>query len=122
MPAAVLPLALADQPAVDETPAPPPTAQPAARPQPSAEASPRHVRQRYEQVCRLAQQGWTFRAIAQQLGLHRKTIAQYVRADSFPVWVHPFSVLDPYKPYLLACWNRGCRTGMRLYEDLQRQG
>jgi hypothetical protein len=91
---------------------------------PSAGASPRHIhrRQRYEQVCHLAQQGWTFQAIARQVGLHRKTVAQYVRADSYPVRARPRSMLDPYKPYLLDCWNRGCRTGMRLYEDLQRQG
>ena len=34
----------------------------------------------------------------------------------------PQVLLDPSKPYLLAQWNAGCRTGMRLYEDLQRQG
>jgi len=111
VPAAVSPLALVDQPAVIEAP-------------PAAEASPRHIhrRLRYEQVCHLAQQGWTFQAIARQVGLHRKTVAQYVRADSYPVRVRPVSVLDPYKPYLLDCWNRGCRTGMRLYEEIQRQG
>jgi transposase len=124
MPAAVSPLALADQPAVIEAPSPSPTAQPAAFLPPSAGTSPRHIhrRLRYEQVCHLAQQGWTFQAIARQVGLHRKTVAQYVRADSFPVRARPTSVLDPYKPYLLACWNRGCRTGMRLYEEIQRQG
>jgi transposase len=123
-PAAVSPLALADQPAVIEAPSPASTAQPAAFLPPSAGASPRDLyrRQRYEQVCHLAHQGWTFQAIARQVGLHRKTVAQYVRADSYPVRARPRSVLDPYKPYLLDCWNRGCRTGMRLYEDLQRQG
>jgi transposase len=124
MPVAGLPLALADQPVVVETPALPPAAQPAARPRPSTEASPRHVHRhlRYEQVCHLAQHGWTFRAIAQQVGLHRKTVAQYVRADSFSGQRRSTSVLDPYKPYLLSRWNAGCRTGMRLYEEIQRQG
>jgi transposase len=124
MPIAGLPRALADQSAVVETPALPPTAPPAAHPLPSTEASPRQVHRRlcYEQVCHLAQHGWTFRAIAQQVGLHRKTVAQYVRADSFSVRRRSKSVLDPYKPYLLSRWNAGCRTGMRLYEELQRQG
>ena len=124
MPSAGLPLGRADQPAVIEAPAPAPTAQPAALLPPSAEMSPRHShrRLRYEQVCHLAQHGWTFQAIARQVGLHRKTVAQYVRADRFPARGRPKSVLDPYKPYLLARWNAGCRTGMRLYEDLQRQG
>jgi transposase len=124
VPSAGRPLALADQSAVIEAPAPSPTAQPAALLPPSAGASPRHThrRLRYEQVCPLARQGWTFRAIAQQVGLHRKTVAPYVRSDSFPVRGRPQSRLDPYKPSLLACWNRGCRTGRRLYEDMQRQG
>lgn len=120
VPAAVSPLALVDQPAVIEVP----SAQPAALLPLAAEEFPRHIhrRLRYEQVCDLARQGWTFQAIAQQVGLHRKTVAQYVLADSYPVWGRPASLLDLYKPYLLACWNQGCRTGMRLYEDIQRQG
>jgi transposase len=124
VPSAGLPLAFVDQPAAIEVPAPSPTAQSAALLLPAAGVSPRHAHrhQRYEQVCHLARQGWTFQAIAQQVGLHRKTVAQYVRADSYPVRARPRSVLDPYKPYLLDCWNRGCRTGMRLYEEIQRQG
>jgi transposase len=123
-PSVGLSLAGAVQPAVVEAPSPFPTAQPVTPLPPSVEASPRytHRRQRYEQVCQLAQQGWTFRAIAQHVGLHRKTVAQYVRADSFPVRARPRSVLDPYKPYVLARWNMGCRTGMQLYEEIQRQG
>jgi transposase len=118
------PLAHADQPTGVEAPVPAPTAEPGAVLPPSAEASPRHThrRQRYEQICHLARQGWTCQAIAQQVGLHRKTVAQYARADSYPVRARPRSMLDPYKPYLLACWNQGHRTGMRLYEEIQRQG
>ena len=123
-PSVGLSLAGAAQPAVVEAPFPSPTAQPAARLPPSAGASPHHThrRQRSEQVCQRAQQGWTFQAIAQHVGLHRKTVAQDVRADSFPVRARPKSVLDPYKPSVLARWNMGCRTGTRLYEELHRQG
>jgi transposase len=124
VPSAVLSLALADQPAVVETPSSLPTAQPAALLPPATGVSPRHSHRhrRYEQVCDLAQHGWTFQAIARQVGLHRKTVAQYVRADSYPDRARPKSALDPYKPYLLARWNAGGRTGMRLYEEIQRQG
>jgi transposase len=124
MPSVGLPLAGTAQPAVVAGPAPSLTAQPAPLLPSSAEASPHyaHRRLRYEQGCQLAQHGWTFRAIAQQVGLHRETVAQYVRADRFPVRTCPPSVLDPYKPDVLARWNRGCRTGMRLYEEIQRQG
>jgi hypothetical protein len=122
VPSAGLPLASAAQPAVVEAPLPSPTVQSAALLPPSVEASsrPTHRRQRYAQVCHLARQGWTFQAMAQQVGLHQKTVAHYVRSDGFPVRGRPTRVLDPYKPYLLACWNRGCRTGMRLYEAMQR--
>ena len=123
-PSAAFPLASAGQPSRVEESVLPPTVTTATLPLPSTGESPRraHRRLRYEQVCQLAQQGWTFQAIAQQVGLHRKTVAQYVRADSYPGRARPRSVLDPYKPYLLDCWNRGYRMGMRLYEDLQRQG
>jgi len=60
--------------------------------------------------------------MAQQVGLHRKTVAQYVRADRYPIRARPSRVLDPYQPSLLACWHQGCRTGRRLYADIQRQG
>jgi hypothetical protein len=67
VPSAGLSLASAAQPAVVEAPSPSPMAQPAALLPPSVEASPRHThrRLRYEQVCHLAPQGWTFQAIAQ---------------------------------------------------------
>jgi transposase len=31
-------------------------------------------------------------------------------------------VLNPYKAYLLARWNAGCHTAMRLFRELQPQG
>jgi hypothetical protein len=91
VPSVGLSLAGAVQPAVVEVPAPSPMARPASLLPSSAGASPRHThrRQGYEQICQLAQQGWPFRAIAPHVGLHRKTVAQYVRADSFPVRAHP---------------------------------
>lgn len=119
-----LPLASAAQATGGEEASPCPPAQPTALQRPSEAASSRHIhrRQRYEQVRQLAQQGLPFQAIARQVGLHRTTVAQYVRADSYPARAHPPSLLEPYKPYLLARWHAGCRTGMRLYEELQRQG
>ena len=45
-----------------------------------------------------------------------------VKLETNPVRARPKSLLDPYKPYLLDCWNGGCRTDMRLYEKIQRQG
>jgi transposase len=77
--------------------------------------------ERYEQVCRLAQQGWPYTAIAKAVGLHRKTVSLYVRG----VFSHrrpSRSILDPYKPYLLARWNAGHWTGTHLWQEIQQQG
>lgn len=77
--------------------------------------------ERYEHVCKLAQQGWPFTAIAKVVGLHRKTVSLYVRG----VFSHrrpSRSILDPYKPYLLARWNAGYWTGTQLFQEIQRQG
>jgi transposase len=91
---------------------------------PAAEATPPppHPRtERYEQVCRLAQQGWPFTAIAKAVGLHRKTVSLYVRG-AFSPQRHSHSILDPYKPYLLARWNAGYWTGTQLWQEIQQQG
>jgi transposase len=77
--------------------------------------------ERYEQVCKLAQQGWPFTAIAKAVGLHRKTCSLYVRG----VFSHrrpSRSILDPYKPYLLARWNAGYWTGTQLWQEIRQQG
>jgi len=77
--------------------------------------------ERYEQVCRLAQQGWPFTAIAKTVGLHRKTVSLYVRG-AFSHRRPSRSILDPYKPHLLARWNAGYWTGTQLWHEIQQQG
>ena len=37
-----------------------------------------------QSILALRQQGWTFTRIAQELGIHRETVAQYVRRYSKP--------------------------------------
>src|SRR5262249_19660626 len=76
----------------------------------------------YEQVRHLHRQGWPFTAIARQVGLYRKTVAIYARADRVPERPRPPSILDPYKPYLLARWNAGCWTGIQLWREITAQG
>lgn len=77
--------------------------------------------ERYEQVCKLAKQGWPFTAIAKAVGLHRKTVSLYVRG-AFSPRRPSRSILDPYKPYLLARWNAGYWTGTQLWQEIQQQG
>jgi len=79
----------------------------------------------YEQVCRLRQQGWSLSAIADQVGLDRNTVRKYVNAPFFPErQPRPVqsSLLDPFKPAILECWNAGCHTGTVILREMQTRG
>ena len=102
-------------------------------PQPSSTAAARLARQRrtqrwahYHQVWRYHQQGWTLDAIAQQVGLSRRTVQRYLQSPTFPERQprhgRDCSLLDPYKATLLAGWNSGCRNGSHLFRVIRRQG
>lgn len=80
----------------------------------------------HQQVWALHHEGWTVRAIAQHLGLDRRTVQQDLR--SVTCGGRPrrsdlgTSVLTPYKPYLLERWNAGCYTATQLFRELQARG
>src|SRR5262249_48698776 len=99
----------------------------------SSTAAARLARQRrtqpwaqYHQVWRYHQQGWTLDAIAQQVGLSRRTVQRYLQSPTFPERQprhgRDRSLLDPYKATLLAGWNNGCRNGSHLFRTIRRQG
>jgi transposase len=105
---------------------------PLAPPQ-SSSAAARLARQRrtrrwthYHQVWMYQQQGWTLDAIAQQVGLSRRTVQRYLQSPTFPErqprYDRDRSCLDPYKPLLLDGWNRGCRNGSHLFRVIRSQG
>src|SRR5205085_548507 len=80
---------------------------------------------RYETVRALHQQGVSLHEIARRFGMARKTVRQFIRAESFPERSRPASrgsLLDPYKPYLLKRWQQGCCNGTQLYEEIQAAG
>jgi transposase len=57
--------------------------------------------------------------------MSRKTVRQFIRAESFPERSRPASrgsLLDPYKPYLLKRWQQGCCNGAQLYEEIKAGG
>ncbi len=112
--------------------APNPSSVPLAPPQ-SSTAAARLARQRrtqrwahYHQVWTYHQQGWTLDAIAQQVGLSRRTVQCYLQSPTFPERQprhgRDRSLLDPYKAALLAGWNRGCRNGSPLFRTIRRHG
>jgi transposase len=111
---------------------PKPSSVPLAPPQ-SSTAAARLARQRrtrrwaqYHQVWTHHQQGWTLDAIAQQVGLSRRTVQRYLQSPTFPerqpMYARDCSLLDPYKAALLAGWNSGCRNGRHLFRMIRDQG
>jgi transposase len=129
------------QPSRAPTPVHDPTC-PAAAPAPSSgslaplqssTAAARLARQRrtrrwaqYHQVWTSQQEGWTLDAIAQQVGLSRRTVPRYLQSPTFPERQprhgRDRSLLDPYTAILLAGWNRGGRNGLPLVRMIRRQG
>jgi transposase len=103
----------------------PPTLPP---PQAQTQAAQRRARRlaRYERVWALSRQGWSPRAIAQQLGMGRWTVVRYLQAPTFPERKGRSdtgkSLLTPYKERLLTRWNAGCREALQLFRDLRRHG
>jgi transposase len=80
--------------------------------------------QRYEQVVALHQQMVPLRAIARQLGMHRSTVRQWIRAGCFPERIRPnrSSRVDSWLGYLNDRWREGCTNAAKLTEELRTQG
>ena len=80
----------------------------------------------YEQVWTFHRQGWTSRAIAQQVGISLRTVQRDLQTATFPGRKRRSdcgqSLLDPYKVTLLERWNAGCHTAMRLFRELRQRG
>jgi transposase len=105
---------------------------PLAPPQPSTRAAALAAALRaqrvahYEQVWTSHRQGWTLDAIAEQVGLSRRTVQRYLQSPTFPERQPRHgrgrSLLDPYKATLLTGWNSGCRNGWHLFRTIRRQG
>lgn len=80
---------------------------------------------RYEEVKQLKQQGLPIKQIAQQLGAHRRTIRNFLRAESFPERQAPkprATLMDPFVEYLKKRWEDGCHNGAPLYREIRGQG
>ena len=80
---------------------------------------------RYKQVVQLSSQGWSQRAIAQEVGLHPQTVAIYLKTGQFPERApHPprSLVIQPYLEYLRQRWEQGEHNGRLLFEEIRAQG
>ncbi len=78
----------------------------------------------YHQVISLHEQGMAQSAIAQQIGVHLRTVQRWLAAGTFPESKrHRYvSQLDPYLPYIFHRWEQGCHTMARLFQELVTQG
>jgi transposase len=85
-----------------------------------------HRQALHTQIWALHRQGWTAPAIAQQVGLSRRTVQRDLRTTTFAGRRRRSDLgesgLTPSKPYLLERWNAGCYTAMRLFRDLRQRG
>jgi transposase len=83
--------------------------------QAQTQAAPRRSRRLAtdEPVWRLHRQGWSNRAIAQQLGMGRMTVVRSLQAPTFPERNGRSEtgqrVLTPSQEHLLKRWKAGCR-------------
>lgn len=80
---------------------------------------------RFTEVKALQAQGWSRRAIAKHLNMHRKTVRKYFAVDTCPQRfpVSPAtSTVKPYFAYLLRRWQEGCQNIKQLHEELKTQG
>lgn len=84
-------------------------------------------RERHAAVHELLAKGVGISAIAQALGLDRKTVRRYAHAAT-PEDMAPArggrrgSRVDPFLPYLHERWNQGCTDAARLFGEIRERG
>lgn len=94
-------------------------------PSSTAQALPPNYRETvFHEVKALAKQGYSTRAIAHQLNLHRETVARYMCLDHYTRRVLPqnVSTTAPYWDYLQRRWQEGCQCVKQLWRESQAQG
>jgi transposase len=91
----------------------------------SAKARDRR-REIHEQVWKLRSIGLSGLAIAQELGVSKTTVFNYLRSSTFTERRersdHGLSLLNPYHDYLLSRWNSGNHNTQELFEEIRTCG
>ena len=80
---------------------------------------------RYEQMLALRERGLPIAAIAQELGVARRTIHRWLAVGSFSERTprrRPPSPLAPFAEYLTCRWAEGCHNGTQLWREVCEQG
>jgi transposase len=93
---------------------------------PLAAPLPTARQQRFREVLARHAEGWSCRRIAQELGLHWRTVKGYILTGELPKGGAPMlqatSTVIPYLAYLERRWHEGCQVGTQLWQELRKQG
>lgn len=81
---------------------------------------------KYDQAWALHEQGYSGKAIAEQLRIGTTSVFRYLRTPTFPERKgrsdKGCGTVSPYKKYLLEQWNSGCHDTKKLYSEIQVLG
>jgi len=80
---------------------------------------------RFELVRYLHTRGYSIRAIARALDMHRGTVTTYIETDHLPDWKRGSprrSKVEQYDYYLRKRWREGCRNSSALWKELKQLG
>ena len=81
--------------------------------------------ERWKEIRKLQEAGAGVADIARKLGTSLPTVYRYkdlIDSPEFGQHRRRQSVLDPYIPYILRRWEEGCRSGRKLFREIQEQG
>ncbi|MCA6105575.1 ISL3 family transposase, partial [Bradyrhizobium australafricanum] len=82
-------------------------------------------RERWDETCRLREQGYPTSRIAQLLGVAQRTVQRWLSAGGEPEHSRPrrpSHLLARFEAWLEAQWASGCQVEQQLWRELQKQG
>jgi transposase len=82
--------------------------------------------ERYHKIHDLSAKKVDPATIARHVGISRQSVYAYLKMTEPPARtrIHQQSkpLIDPYKDYLIARWNEGCRNAQQVYREIREQG
>lgn len=82
-------------------------------------------RDRYQEILRLQQAGFSPRQIAPQIGMSVRTVERWLAAGGEPEHRRPparHTCIDPFRDYLEQRWRDGQQNGSLLWDEVKKRG